>query len=105
VAGMDDLITRIVEIEKQCSAAVEEAQLDYGKNIEAHQRLLEEKKAKERARIIAAENTRLTNTIEEAKKQIASVSEALQRDNENLFQDSARNESIKKDMISILFEV
>ena len=53
---MDDVITRIVEIEKQCSADVEQARLEYAKNIEAHKRVLEEAKSSERARIILSQN-------------------------------------------------
>jgi hypothetical protein len=102
---MDEVITRIVEIEKQCSADVEQAQLEYGKRIEAHKRILEEKKAKDCAQITSAENTRLTQTVEEAKKQIEDASTALRRDSESRLQDPVLNETIKEDIISILLEV
>ncbi len=99
---MDDVITRIVEIERQCSADVEEVQLEYGKSIEAHKRILEEKKTKERAQIISVENTRLTQAVEEAKRQTAAVSADLRRDSESRLQDPVLNEAIKEDIISIL---
>jgi len=99
---MDEMITRIVEIERQCSADIEQARLEYAKNIAAHQIHLEEKKASEFSRITTEENTRLTQTIIEAKKQIEAASAAFRRDSESLFQNPDLNEAIKKDMISIL---
>ena len=99
---MDDVITRIVEIERQCSADVEQARLDYVKSIESHKLILEEKKTKERAKIISVENTRLTQAVEEAKNQTAAASAALKRDSESLLQDPVLNEEIKEDIISIL---
>ena len=99
---MDDVITRIVEIERQCSADIEHAQLEYAKNIEVHKRILEERKTREFAQIIAAENTRLTQSIEEAKRQTEATSAAFRQDSESLFQDPILNEKIKEDIISIL---
>jgi len=101
---MDEVIARIVEIEKQFAADVEQAELKSAKKIEAHQRLLEEKKIRERTQITAAENSRLTRTVEEAKNQIEATSAAFRKDSENLFQKSALNEAIKEDIISILLE-
>jgi hypothetical protein len=99
---MDDVITRIVEIERQCSADVEQARLEYGKNIEAHQRILEEKKIREHAQIISVESARLTQAVEEAKRQIEAAHDSLRRDSEGLFQDPVLNEAIKEYIISIL---
>jgi len=99
---MDELITRIVEIERQRTADVEHAQLEYARNIEAHKLILKEKKTQEFTRIIAQENTRLTQTIEEAKRQAEATSAAFRRDSESLFQDPFLNEAIKKAIISIL---
>jgi hypothetical protein len=42
VSGMDEAITRIMEIERQCSAEIERAELESAKRIEAHRRLFEE---------------------------------------------------------------
>ena len=99
---MDDVITRIVEIERQCSADVEQARLEYGKTIEAHKRVLEEKKAKERARIISIENTRLTQAVEDAKVQTEAASAAVWKENDRLFEDHVLRGAIKEDIISIL---
>jgi len=102
VADMDDVITRIVDIEKQCSADVEATQLEYGKNIEAHKRFLEAKKTRERAEILSAENKRQSQAVEDAKRNIEAVSADFITDMENLFRDQGLNEAIKKDIVSIL---
>jgi Fe2+ transport system protein B len=102
VADVDDVITRIVEIEKQCSADVEQARLEYGKTIEAHKRVLDEKKAKERARIISIENARLTQAVENAKREVEADSAAVRRENDRLFEDHVLRGAIKEDIISIL---
>jgi len=99
---VDDVITRIVEIEKQCSADVEQARLEYGKTIEAHKRVLDEKKAKERARIISIENARLTQAVENAKREVEADSAAVRRENDRLFEDHVLRGAIKEDIISIL---
>ncbi len=99
---MDEVITRIMEIENRCSAAVEQAELDCAKRIEEHKRFLEEKKLREHTRILAAEKTRLTQAIEEAKIRTEAASIAFGRDSERLFQDPALQEKIKSKIISIL---
>ena len=99
---MDEVITRIVEIEKQCSADVEQAEIQYQKRIETHKRILEERKNKERTQIISTENTRLIKAVEEAKILTEATSAALRRDCDSLFLDPALNEAIKEDIISIL---
>jgi hypothetical protein len=99
---MDEVITRIVEIEKQCSADVEQARLEYEKNVEAHKRVLEEKKTNERARIISIEKTRLTKAVEEAKEKTEAATAAVLKQSESRLHDPALSEAIKKDIISIL---
>jgi len=100
---MDDLVTRIVEIERQCSADIEQARLAYGKRIEDHKRVLEERKINEHARISSIENSRLTEAVQEAKKQIEVTSAALRRDNESRLQDPVLKAMVQEDIISILF--
>ncbi|HNZ64342.1 MAG TPA: hypothetical protein PKJ10_00780 [Smithella sp.] len=99
---MDDVITRIVDIEKQCAADVEATQLEYGKNIEAHKRFLEARKTGERAEILSAENTRQSQAVEDAKRNIEALSADFITDIENHFRDQDLNEAIKKEIVSIL---
>ncbi len=101
---MDEVITRIMEVEKQCATDVQKAEADYPKNVEAHKRILEEKKSTERAGIAAAESARLKQAIDKAKKQIEMDSAAFRRDIESRFQDPALNRAVKENIISILLE-
>jgi hypothetical protein len=73
----------------------------YGKTIEAHKRVLEEKKAKERARIISIENIRLTQAVEDAKRETEAASTAVRRDSKSLFENHLLKGAIKEDIISI----
>ncbi len=99
---MDDVITRIVEIEQQCTAEVEKARLDYKNKIEGHKRFLEEKNIREHAAILSAENVKLIQSVEEAKRKIEAEAADFRRNSENLFQDESLNRKIKEDIISIL---
>lgn len=101
---MDEVITRIMEVERQCAADIEQAEAQYAKRIEEHKRILEEKKTKEYARITAAENIRLAQAVEREKKQAEDATAVLQRDGENRLQDPVMKEAIKEDIISILLE-
>lgn len=99
---MDEVITRIVSIERQCSARVEQARQDYSKNIESRRRSLEEQKTRAFAQITVSENLRLTGAMEEAGKQTGDASLAFQRDCEVPFQNPALAEAVREDIISIL---
>ena len=102
---MENVITRIVEIEKQCTEEVEKAELEYRKKIDAHKNTLEEKKARECALIVTAGNQRLEQALEEAKRQSEAEQLAASSDNERLYQDPALNEAIKEKIISILITI
>ena len=99
---MDQVITRIVAIERQCSADVEQAEEACAKRIETHKRILEEKKTTQLTQIIAAENTRMTQAVEDAKRHIEAASAAFRGDCESLLQNPVLNEAIKEDITSIL---
>ncbi len=100
---MDEVVTRIVAIERQCSAEVEQARQNYSKNIESRRRSLEEEKSRALAQITASENLRLARAIEEAQKKTGEASAAFQRDCEIPFQNPALIEAVREDIISILF--
>ena len=101
---MDEVITRILEIERQCTSDIEQTRLECEKNIEARKRTLEEKISFERNQISVTENSRLTRAVEEAKKLTEDASAAFQRDCERPFDDPVLTEAIKEDIISILLE-
>ena len=99
---MDEVITRIVEIERQCSADIENSQRDSKNKIEAHRQFLEDKKNKERDQIIFEENARLSRAVEETASKIKAEFVVSEKENEILFQDPVLNEQIRENIISIL---
>jgi hypothetical protein len=101
---MDEVINRIMEIERQCAADVDQAETEYSKRIEEYKHILEENKNKEHVRILFAESTGLNQALQKAKEQTEAVSAAFREDSENRLQDPVLKEAIKKDIISILLE-
>ena len=102
---MDDMITRIVEIEKQCADEVERAEQACREKIETHRQAAQEKKAGECARIVSEGGARLTQAIEEAKKKTEEESRAAQGDIERLYQDPSLNREIQEKVVSILLTI
>lgn len=101
---MDGVITSVLEIERQSAREIERAEETYRKNIEGHRRTLEEKKEKEHAQIISAENSRLTQNLQELNKQTEEAFLAAARDFENRFNDPALVEAIKEKIVAILLK-
>jgi hypothetical protein len=99
---MDTVITRIIEIEKQSAAEIGQAEDTYRKNIEAHRRILDEKKERAHAQTISIENDRLTQALRELNKQTEEASLASARDYETRFHDQALVEAVKEKIVAIL---
>ena len=99
---MDDVITRIVEIERQCSADVENVQRESKNRIEAHKQFLEDEKKREQDQIMSREKTRLAMVVEETAVKIKAEFEASEKENEIVFQDPVLQERIRENIISIL---
>ncbi|TSA55752.1 MAG: hypothetical protein D4R45_01835 [Planctomycetaceae bacterium] len=102
---MENVITQILEIEKQCAEEVEKAERGYRKKIEVYKNTIEEKKAREFALIITEGNERLAQALEQAQKQTEAELLASTEDNEKLYQYPALNEEIKEKIISILLAI
>jgi len=101
---MDAVITRIIEIERQSAMDIERAEDAYRKNIEAHRRTLEDEKERAHAQCISDENTRLTQTLNDLKKQTEEASLASAGEYEKRFQDPALIEAIKEKIVDILLK-
>jgi ATPase subunit of ABC transporter with duplicated ATPase domains len=101
---MDTVITRIIEIEKQSATDIERAEDAYRKNIEAHQRTLEENKERAHAQIISTENERLTQALSELNKRTEEAALTSARDYEIRFQNPALIEAIKEQIVVILLK-
>ena len=101
---MDEVIARIIEVERQCAEAIEQAEAESLRRIEEHQRACEAKKQEERLKIIASENIRRTRTISEAKQSIQQQSADALKDTERLFADPHLQARLKEEIINILLE-
>ena len=99
---MEDLIARVVEIEKQCAEAISNAEKNSKEKITAHARVLEERKASEFATITTETREKLTRSIEEARKRIEAETEAVRRSHERIDLDPTLRETIKQKIVSIL---
>ena len=99
---MADVITRIVEIEKQCAEEIEKAERDSKKMIEQYRLSLDKKKEKEFAAIISEGKERLAQAVKEADEQTRAEFVAADRENERFVQDPDLKQEIKEKIISIL---
>lgn len=99
---MDTVMTKILEVEKECAGKVDKAERECRQNIEAYKKAIEEKKSREFDLIIAAGNEKLKEALDRAKKQAESESIALQRDSERLYQDRELTDAVKEKILSIL---
>ncbi len=102
---MDDMITRIVEIEKQCADEVERAEKTYREKIETHKRALGERKTGECARIVSEGEAHLAQAIEEAKKKTEAEFRVAGGDIEKLYQDPSLDREIQEKIVSILLTI
>lgn len=101
---MENVITRIVEIEKQCAQDIANAEHEFKKRIENHKRTLEEKKEQTFNDIAAESNARLARVLEEAKRKTQADSLAAKDSFDRLYQDSSLRDAIKDKIISILLK-
>jgi hypothetical protein len=101
---MDAVITRIIEIEKQSSLKVEQAEEACKRNIEAHRLTLEQKKESTHAEITSEENSRLIQALDALKKRTDEASAESVRDYERRFQNQALIDAIKKKIMEILLK-
>lgn len=99
---MENVVARIMEIERQAASKVEQAETASRERVEAHLRSLEEEKERTHALIIAKENTRLKQAVAEFNKQTEEASLAAAREYETLFQDPAKVKEIKEKIVAIL---
>lgn len=91
-----------MEIEKQSSKEIEQAENVSQKKIEAHRRALMEKKEKECARIIAEYGAMVIQAIEALKKRKEAEFLASGKDYESRFQDPALVDAVKEKIFAIL---
>jgi len=101
---MENMITRIVEIEKQCAQEIASAEQEYKKNIENHKRSLEDKKAQAFNTIAVEANTRLERLIEAEKSKAQAETLTAEDSLGRLSKDVSTLETIKERIVSILLK-
>jgi len=101
---MEEVISRIMELEKQCADEVEEAEQASRRNIEARRKTIEEKKSGEYARILHENNELLTQATEEAKREIEAKFQAAEEEMERLRQDRSLAGEIREKILAILLK-
>lgn len=99
---MENVITRIVEVEKECAQEVDKAERESRMTIEAHRETLEEKKAREFALIDKAGQERLSSALEEAKRTSEAETRAASGEYGRLHEDPELTETIQKKVLSLL---
>jgi hypothetical protein len=102
---MENVITRIVEIEKQCAQDITNAEQEYKKKVEVHKRTLEKKKSQAFNDIVVKGNTRLVQALEEAKRKTQADSLAAKSSFDRLYKDSSLHDAIKEKIVSILLKI
>ncbi len=101
---MEEVISRIMEIEKQCADAVEQAEQASRRKIEAHRKTIEDKKSGEYARITRENNELLVQATEEAKREIEAKFQAAEEEMERLRQGRSLDREIREKILAILLK-
>jgi len=99
---MDNTITRIMEIEKQCADEIESAERASRQTIEKHRKAVEKRKTEENARIADKNEARLKETVTEEQKKIEAAFHEAEGDLEALSRDSSLKREIQERIVSIL---
>lgn len=99
---MDELITRIVEIERQSAAEVRLAESQSAERMDALRRSLEEEMIRKRERILSEANTRFAAAVEAAKKNADADTALMKSESERFFQNPVLIEEIRETIIAIL---
>ncbi|MBN2297881.1 MAG: hypothetical protein JXM72_04780 [Deltaproteobacteria bacterium] len=102
---MENVITRIVEIEKQCAQDIANAEQEYRKTIEIHKRAIEDKKAKAFNNIDIEANKRLNRAIEDARSKAQADSLAARDSFGRIYKDSSIHKSVKEKIVSIILKI
>ncbi|UCF73640.1 MAG: hypothetical protein JSW35_04105 [Deltaproteobacteria bacterium] len=99
---MDDIIKKIVEVEKGCSEDVEHAALEYRRKIDTLKYELENKKAQAEAEILESNRKRATSLIEDANEQVKAELKEIHKETDLLIQDRELCKAIKERIVLIV---
>lgn len=99
---MEDTISRIMEIEKQCADEVEKTEREYRRKIEEHRKAVEKRRTEECARIVDEDKGRLARAIEAAQENAETEFQTAKDDLEKLYRDPSLDREIQEKIVSIL---
>ena len=99
---MDDIIKKIIEVEKVCSEDIESAELEYKKNIETLRYKLENKKAQAKDEILESNKKRFKSAIEEANEHVTKELNEIHKEKDQLIKDRELCKAIKERIVSIV---
>ena len=101
---MDDIIKKIVEVEKACSEDVEHAALEYRGKIDTLKHELENKKAQAEAEILESNKKRSKSLVDDANEQVKAELTEIHKETDLLIQDKELCKAIKERIVSIVLE-
>jgi len=99
---MDDIIKKIVEVEKVCSEDVENAALEYRRKIDTLKYELENKKAQAEAEILESNKKRSKSLVEEANARIKAELKEIHKETDLLIQHRELCKAIKERIVLIV---
>ena len=99
---MDDIIKKIVEVEKVCSEDIENAALEYTKKIDTLKYELENKKAQAEAEILESNKKRYKSLVEDAHEQVKAELKEIHKETDLLIQDRELCKAIKERIVLIV---
>jgi len=99
---MDEIIKKIIEVEKVCSDDIEDAELEYKKKIETLRFELENKKAQAKAEILESNKKRFKSAVEEANEYVKKELNEIHKEKDLLIQDRELCKAIKERIVLIV---
>ena len=99
---MDEMIKKVIEVEKACSEDIEKARLEFKKKIETLRFELENKKAWLKTENIESNRKRFKSAVEEANRQVKEKLNGIHKEKGLLIQDRELCEEIKEKIVLIV---
>jgi hypothetical protein len=99
---MNDIIKKIIEVERVCSQDIENAVLEYRKKIETLKYELENRKAQAKAEILESNKKRFRSAVEEANEHVRKELSEIHKEKDLLIQDRELCKAIKERIVSIV---
>ena len=99
---MNDIIKKIIDVDRAYSEDIENAALEYKNRIETLRHELEDKKAQAKAEIIESNKKRFKSAVEEANEHVKKELNEIQKEKDMLIQDKELCKAIKERIVFIV---